>query len=29
MRMPGKRYDIGALENYEQIKIAYGGILNS
>ena len=28
MRMPGKRYDIGTLESYEQIKATYGGILN-
>ena len=29
MRMPGKRYDIGTLESYEQIKATYGGIFNS
>ncbi len=29
MRMPGKRYDIGTLESYEQIKATYGGISNS
>lgn len=28
MRMPGKRYDIGTLENYEQIKATYCGINN-
>ncbi len=28
MRMPGKRYDIGTLESYEQIKATYGGISN-
>ena len=27
MRMPGKRYDIGTLENYEQIKNEYQGIV--
>ncbi|MCR4573960.1 MAG: NTP transferase domain-containing protein [Lentisphaeria bacterium] len=26
MEMPGKRYDIGSLENYEQIKQSYNGI---
>ena len=26
MRMPGKRYDIGTLESYEQIKSNYCGI---
>ena len=26
MRMPGKRYDIGTLESYEQIKASYQGI---
>ena len=26
MRMPGKRYDIGTLESYEQIKVAYQGL---
>ena len=29
MRMPGKRYDIGTIESYEQIKANYGGIHNS
>ncbi len=29
MKMPGKRYDIGTLESYEQIKAMYGGIINS
>ena len=29
MRMPGKRYDIGTLESYEQIKATYGGIANA
>ena len=29
MRMPGKRYDIGTLESYEQIKSTYGGIFNA
>lgn len=29
MKMPGKRYDIGTLENYEQIKATYGGMTNS
>ena len=28
MRMPGKRYDIGTLESYEQIKQEYQGIVN-
>ncbi len=28
MRMPGKRYDIGTLENYKKIKATYGGISN-
>ncbi len=28
MRMPGKRYDIGTLESYEQIKATYCGINN-
>ncbi len=27
MEMPGKRYDIGTLENYEQIKQSYNGIV--
>ena len=26
MRMPGRRYDIGTLESYEQIKETYDGI---
>ena len=29
MSMPGKRYDIGNLESYEQIKFTYGGISNA
>ncbi len=29
MRMPGKRYDIGTLESYENIKTSYRGISNS
>ena len=29
MKMPGKRYDIGTLENYESIKDTYKGIINS
>lgn len=29
MRMQGKRYDIGTLESYEQIKATYGGINNA
>ena len=29
MRMLGKRYDIGTLESYEQIKATYGGINNA
>ena len=28
MEMPGKRYDIGTLENYEQIKASYQGLKN-
>ena len=28
MRMPGKRFDIGTLESYKQIKATYGGIFN-
>ena len=28
MQMPGKRYDIGTLESYEQIKSTYSGINN-
>ena len=26
MEMPGKRYDIGSLESYEQVKAKYKGI---
>ena len=29
MEMPGRRYDIGTLENYEQIKATYAGISNA
>ena len=27
MEMPGERYDIGNLESYEQVKVAYKGIV--
>lgn len=28
MEMPGRRYDIGTLESYEQIKLAYNGVIS-